>query len=239
MNKFDFAAQAMTHSYSSASNESEQNVYQGQLIMATPGNDFFFDLSSSFESNNTVWPVSPSSPDEFNTSSLPVDLSDWSSAPGESPTFDFVPPYTIPIPRSNPRMKSQCLEAHSFDEAFCYDDAMIPTHTSYTSDPRVRSASPPSDKPSRSSCLCETCGKSFTRVADVRRHQATVHFPKLSDCPSPRCPRKGKNGLTRRDHLIEHLRSYHHMQIPKRTPKRAPGKRKLRKGDIAGYYAAA
>jgi hypothetical protein len=31
------------------------------------------------------------------------------------------------------------------------------------------------------------------------------------------CPRKAKNGFPRRDHLIEHLRSYHHMDIPKRS----------------------
>lgn len=64
---------------------------------------------------------------------------------------------------------------------------------------------------------CGQCGKSFTRVADVKRHQASVHFPVLTDCPMVSCPRKAKNGFPRRDHLIEHLRSYHHMDIPKRS----------------------
>jgi hypothetical protein len=54
-------------------------------------------------------------------------------------------------------------------------------------------------------------------VADVKRHQTSVHFPVLEDCPMEHCPRKGKNGFPRKDHLTEHLRSYHHMDIPKRA----------------------
>jgi hypothetical protein len=34
----------------------------------------------------------------------------------------------------------------------------------------------------------------------------------------PRCTRIGDKGFTRRDHLVEHLRNFHHLDIPKRRP---------------------
>ncbi|KAL4741356.1 hypothetical protein BDV11DRAFT_72843 [Aspergillus similis] len=63
---------------------------------------------------------------------------------------------------------------------------------------------------------CEDCGKAFTRPADLKRHQTTVHYPVFKNCPVPDCSRKANNGFPRRDHLVEHLRSYHHMDVPKR-----------------------
>ncbi|KAF2707875.1 hypothetical protein K504DRAFT_446966 [Pleomassaria siparia CBS 279.74] len=63
-----------------------------------------------------------------------------------------------------------------------------------------------------------TSTANFTRLADLQRHQSTVHgvgapaFP----CTVPRCTRIGDKGFTRRDHLVEHLRNYHHLDIPKR-----------------------
>ncbi|KAL2868625.1 C2H2-type zinc finger protein [Aspergillus lucknowensis] len=63
---------------------------------------------------------------------------------------------------------------------------------------------------------CEDCGKSFTRPADLKRHQSTVHYPVFQNCPVADCSRKDNNGFPRRDHLVEHLRSYHHMDVPKR-----------------------
>ncbi|KAF2008063.1 hypothetical protein P154DRAFT_15071 [Amniculicola lignicola CBS 123094] len=71
---------------------------------------------------------------------------------------------------------------------------------------------------------CEIAGCSstanFTRLADLQRHQSTVHgigtpeFP----CTQPRCSRVGDKGFTRKDHLVEHLRNFHHLNIPKRQP---------------------
>ncbi|KAH7412018.1 hypothetical protein DE146DRAFT_751160 [Phaeosphaeria sp. MPI-PUGE-AT-0046c] len=71
---------------------------------------------------------------------------------------------------------------------------------------------------------CEIAGctssANFTRLADLQRHQSTVHgmgtpeFP----CTVPRCNRVADKGFTRRDHLVEHLRNFHHMDIPKRRP---------------------
>ncbi|KAF2737463.1 hypothetical protein EJ04DRAFT_510329 [Polyplosphaeria fusca] len=42
----------------------------------------------------------------------------------------------------------------------------------------------------------------------------TPDFP----CTVPRCTRVGDKGFTRRDHLIEHLRNFHNLDIPKRRP---------------------
>lgn len=63
---------------------------------------------------------------------------------------------------------------------------------------------------------CDNCGKSFTRFADLKRHQSSVHYPIFRNCPVEHCSRKGSNGFPRQDHLVEHLRSYHHLDVPKR-----------------------
>jgi len=66
------------------------------------------------------------------------------------------------------------------------------------------------------------CGRTFKRKADLVRHTQCVHYAetaKIWYCDAPRCDRN-KNGqhgaFTRKDHLVEHLRSYHHRDIPKR-----------------------
>lgn len=58
--------------------------------------------------------------------------------------------------------------------------------------------------------------RSFSRKADVSRHHRSQHEPQYIDCPYARCSRKGDNGFTRNDHLIEHQRQYHAKDIPKR-----------------------
>lgn len=68
-------------------------------------------------------------------------------------------------------------------------------------------------------CLDPATGqpiKSFSRKADVGRHMKSQHEPKYIDCPFKRCTRKGDNGFTRQDHLIEHQRQYHGQDIRKR-----------------------
>jgi len=184
-------------------------------------NEFVFDFSSSFDSNTSFWSLSPASMDDFSTS-LPAEMPMWSNPTMVPSALEFVPSFTVPVPGSNTQSEMQYFKAHSLDEE--------PMAT-FSAPMSVQSTSPP-EKSSRS-CLCDTCGKTFTRVADVRRHQQSVHFPVLEDCPMPRCPRKGKNGLSRKDHLIEHMRSYHHIDIPKR----AVGKRKSVKGDVSSFPA--
>ncbi|KAF3479944.1 uncharacterized protein GIQ15_06920 [Arthroderma uncinatum] len=83
------------------------------------------------------------------------------------------------------------------------------------------SPSPRSSNTERSSqrfiCLYENCEGSFSRVADLSRHQKSIHFPTKMDCPKSRCNRKGYYGFTREDHLTEHLRQYHGDNLAKRT----------------------
>jgi len=53
------------------------------------------------------------------------------------------------------------------------------------------------------------------------RHYRSVHERQYVDCPKHNCSRKGTNGFTRADHLIEHLRGYHGELLAKRSSKRA------------------
>ncbi|KAF1836486.1 hypothetical protein BDW02DRAFT_493376 [Decorospora gaudefroyi] len=88
---------------------------------------------------------------------------------------------------------------------------------------------PHSHGPSRSNsrtrtwtCDIPSCTSSanFTRLADLQRHQSTVHGVGTPEypCTVAHCNRVGDKGFTRRDHLVEHLRNFHHMDIPKRRP---------------------
>ncbi|KAL5121574.1 hypothetical protein ACEQ8H_000646 [Pleosporales sp. CAS-2024a] len=65
-----------------------------------------------------------------------------------------------------------------------------------------------------------TSSANFTRLADLQRHQSTVHGMGTPDfpCTVAHCNRVGDKGFTRRDHLVEHLRNFHHIDIPKRRP---------------------
>ncbi|TLD38736.1 hypothetical protein E2P81_ATG01279 [Venturia nashicola] len=61
------------------------------------------------------------------------------------------------------------------------------------------------------------CSAAFVRKADLTRHIDCVHDKKpLFSCPVRNCARKGDQGFTRRDHRTEHLRHFHHRDIPKR-----------------------
>ncbi|KAF1939478.1 hypothetical protein EJ02DRAFT_456885 [Clathrospora elynae] len=88
---------------------------------------------------------------------------------------------------------------------------------------------PTSQGPTRSNsrtktwtCDVQSCTSSanFTRLADLQRHQSTVHGMGTPEypCTVPRCNRIADKGFTRRDHLVEHLRNFHHIDIPKRQP---------------------
>ncbi|KAI9855148.1 MAG: hypothetical protein M1824_006288 [Vezdaea acicularis] len=63
---------------------------------------------------------------------------------------------------------------------------------------------------------CATHGK-FRRAADLDRHYKDTHNPQyLFDCPDKNCNRVGENGFKRQDHLVEHRRTVHVKNIPKK-----------------------
>ncbi|OJJ48695.1 hypothetical protein ASPZODRAFT_130807 [Penicilliopsis zonata CBS 506.65] len=91
-----------------------------------------------------------------------------------------------------------------------------PSSVSYLAEAADLPPGPSSSKPPKP-YTCTTCGRSFTRSADQKRHQSSVHYPVYQDCPIEDCPRKGINGFPRRDHLMEHIRSFHNIDVPKRV----------------------
>ncbi|KAK3060324.1 hypothetical protein LTS18_008798, partial [Coniosporium uncinatum] len=73
----------------------------------------------------------------------------------------------------------------------------------------------------KSWCCPESgCSRVFKRKADCQRHVDCVHRAdrlRLHPCTVRRCSRGGDNGFKRKDHLTEHMRNFHHQQIPKRN----------------------
>ncbi|KAI4217831.1 MAG: hypothetical protein LQ349_008996, partial [Xanthoria aureola] len=70
-------------------------------------------------------------------------------------------------------------------------------------------------------CVYPGCDRGFARDYDLDRH-IKIHFPSLTtklDCPQGAkvgsfCKRVGERGFTRKDHLHEHLRTVHFVNVP-------------------------
>ncbi|TKA76985.1 hypothetical protein B0A49_01339 [Cryomyces minteri] len=143
---------------------------------------------------------------------------------------------------STPPRQSLHTQSHFLDEVLTaggYDlTAFSPSPLSEDMD--IQLSSSPSSSSANSSnrkpkanypCLVPSCpSKSpcFARVADLERHLACVHNKATVatfDCHMNRCQRTAANGraFTRKDHLTEHLRNYHHEEIPKKRRMRGVG----------------
>ncbi|PKX98116.1 C2H2-type zinc finger protein [Aspergillus novofumigatus IBT 16806] len=158
-----------------------------------PGGNELEPLAQPFDS---VYDFTPPSP--YNTTSVP-DL------------YGLNTSYSVPIPSYSSSYETQFAFPPSFEGSLL---AQYPLSTSASSSDSSKLSKP---------YACEDCGKAFTRSADLKRHQTSVHYPVYQDCPVEHCPRKDRNGFPRRDHLMEHLRSSHHMDLPKRRmTKRVP-----------------
>ena len=59
---------------------------------------------------------------------------------------------------------------------------------------------------------CRYCPKTFTRKADRNRHAEAHSEAPSFECPMPRCDHTGPNGFSRRDDLVQHLRTVHAAQ---------------------------
>ncbi|KAJ5377627.1 uncharacterized protein N7496_005036 [Penicillium cataractarum] len=133
-----------------------------------------------------------------------------------SPMHDFPPVYENPIATSVPSSASSTCGSTCGSSTWnnVAEEVPMPNYP-LTSDDSGPDSPPAQSKPAKP-FGCDNCGKSFTRFADLKRHQTSVHFPVFRNCPVEHCSRKGNNGFPRQDHLVEHLRSYHHLDVPKR-----------------------
>ena len=109
---------------------------------------------------------------------------------------------------------------------------------------RVRKVNAHKDR-HRNRVACHHCSNTFSRQADVDRHVESVHNRErremqgnLLDCPYENCHRKGNRGFGRKDHWLEHRRSFHHEDIPKRRSRSRSGKRLSGGSDDLPRYAS-
>ncbi|KAF7587702.1 hypothetical protein BBP40_006837 [Aspergillus hancockii] len=216
----------MEPSYSTSSEDSMQSPMGYYEMYQMASNDF--ELYHPPSNTSTYSPSYPSSCYSYSSSSS-FDSYDSSSFDSyDSSSFGYTTP---PPPAYGPQEKNLQFAQQIY---FSPVQGTWPTFTAQAAPAKDYPYPPP---PLQTHCApCEPakpvklypcdCGRSFTRPADLKRHQTSVHNPVFQDCPVAGCIRKNGNGFPRRDHLIEHLRSYHHMDVPKR---RAATKRRRAK----------
>ncbi|KAJ5357310.1 hypothetical protein N7541_004468 [Penicillium brevicompactum] len=183
------------------------------------GMDFFYGGQPVYDSlcdlNPTSFPMQEVTPELYGITSSPYTY----ASPHEYPEFPVYTPRLVP--QSTP---SSCGSSYSssYSSSFNFpaEDIALPQYPSTLYDSGSDSPAPTTSSPSKPAgakpFACDNCGRAFTRCADLKRHQSSVHYPVFRNCPVDHCSRKGSNGFPRQDHLVEHLRSYHHMDVPKR-----------------------
>ncbi|KAL8646218.1 MAG: hypothetical protein Q9210_006262, partial [Variospora velana] len=121
------------------------------------------------------------------------------------------------------------------------DQTLVPTeHLQAQTYAHMRSSKPPTKmhKTFPYVCLHPGCTRRFARSFDLDRHYRITHLPETAkrlDCPKAAseswCQRIGARGFTRLDHLNEHLRKVHLMDLP--TSSRGSRHREARKDEVA------
>lgn len=184
-------------SYSSSPGSMDFFFYGGQPVY-----DTLCDIDTT-----SPFPMQEVTPELYGITSSPYTY----QRPHDYPVFD-----RPAMPQSAP---SSCGSSYSgsYSSSFNFpsEDIALPSYPISEYESSADSPVPQASKPAKP-FGCDHCGKSFTRFADLKRHQSSVHYPVFRNCPVEHCSRKGSNGFPRQDHLVEHLRSYHHLDVPKR-----------------------
>ncbi|KAL2801287.1 hypothetical protein BJX66DRAFT_5914 [Aspergillus keveii] len=198
-------------SYSSYSSYSSNSSYSAVSDESSFG---YLDIYHLMHGNGSGTVTSPGSINDFPLNQPTFEPSSFDSTVYDfNPTFPMYTPEPLPLMDTPPTsFPSSSTPAWSPTSMPPLDQGMFPPLDGLSQEP------PKPAKP----YACDDCGKSFTRPADLKRHQSTVHYPVFQNCPVADCSRKDNNGFPRRDHLIEHLRSYHHMDVPKRRAAKRP-----------------
>ncbi|KAK6814750.1 hypothetical protein RU639_009728 [Aspergillus parasiticus] len=213
MNPHAAACPPMEHSYSTSSEESMQSPMGYYDMYSMASNDFeLYHAQSNASSYSSSYPSSNYSYSSFGSS---YDSGSFEASSYDSTPFEFTtPPPVYCPPDLNPQFAPQYFSS-PVQGTWPTPPAQVapveeipypPLETHYTPCETAKPVKP---------YVCE-CGRAFTRPADLKRHESSVHNPVFQDCPVQGCIRKDSNGFPRRDHLIEHLRSYHHLNVPKR-----------------------
>jgi hypothetical protein len=193
----------MEHSYSQGSEASTQSSFTyPDLCSSSPMQELeFLPCQSPFESSYDQDFSSPCQSQYGFADTYPVNSSFGNSIPIPGSGSGYFDPSSLATSASSisssPPVQWPLQDAPLFPDP-CHD---IPIETT----PKTNKHFP-----------CSDCGRAFTRSADLKRHQTSVHYPVFQDCPIADCSRKGHNGFPRKDHLLEHLRAYHHVPVPKR-----------------------
>ncbi|KAJ5162121.1 hypothetical protein N7492_007513 [Penicillium capsulatum] len=181
----------------------------------SPGGIDFFFYGSSQPVYDHVVDLDPASP--FTVPEVVPEVYTFTSSPY---MYSGVPEYPVydapPVATSVPSSASSSCGSSCGSSRWNLPCEEVPAPTfPVVADDSGPDSPPPQTKPAKP-FGCDSCGKTFTRFADLKRHQSSVHFPVFRNCPVDHCSRKGSNGFPRQDHLVEHLRSYHHLDVPKR-----------------------
>ena len=168
---------------------------------------------ASFWTESSSWTLpSPSTPIPSNS---PLALSNVTESeramPQETQKSRFNKSPTTAVQHTNQRQKHGDGARHNYNGSL----SILP-HNSFTKN----SSSACTSNKVVWNCQWKDCSGSFTTRYNLQRHEKTVHracdptqSPPKYDCPDAECERKGYNGFSRRDNMIQHQKMVHMLPL--------------------------